>query len=190
MATAPAVAKEKSVNPFATGVAAAMAESSTSIERRPVKHAPGLAYGSRTSPRRDSDTADPGTSSEPVKSPLLTVIGLALPALVVVLAACTGAAAKQTSSRSIGPAAWGELQGAVLKASRSPVSRHRIDGEFYYFLPGPCCDQSNALYDGQGNYVCDPNGGFAGQGDGRCPQLRQKFSRSKGEPVENPFYRP
>ncbi|MCE4557217.1 DUF6970 domain-containing protein [Roseateles cellulosilyticus] len=38
-----------------------------------------------------------------------------------------------------------------------------------YLLQAPCCDQFNRLYDAEGRYICAPTGGFAGSGDGKCP---------------------
>ncbi|MDR7298224.1 hypothetical protein J2X16_003587 [Pelomonas aquatica] len=43
------------------------------------------------------------------------------------------------------------------------------DGRAYYQFTAPCCDIPHPLYDAEGRYVCAPRGGFAGEGDGRCP---------------------
>jgi hypothetical protein len=40
----------------------------------------------------------------------------------------------------------------------------------YYYMNSPCCDMYNFLYDDECQIVCAPSGGFAGDGDGRCPQ--------------------
>ncbi len=44
------------------------------------------------------------------------------------------------------------------------------DGRAYYQFTAPCCDIPHPLYDAEGRYVCAPLGGFAGEGDGRCPE--------------------
>ena len=38
----------------------------------------------------------------------------------------------------------------------------------YYHPPLGCCDMQSVLYDELGNLICSPDGGFTGQGDGRC----------------------
>jgi hypothetical protein len=43
------------------------------------------------------------------------------------------------------------------------------DGRVYYQFTAPCCDFPQRLYDAEGRYVCALSGGFAGEGDGRCP---------------------
>jgi hypothetical protein len=77
-----------------------------------------------------------------------------------------------------------------LEKRSEPLVRHVLQGHVYYFLRSPCCDIPNYLYDEQGNYVCAPNGGFTGEGDGKCPALREALKQSKGEQVPNPFYKP
>ncbi|MGB8357968.1 MAG: hypothetical protein WCD55_05055 [Bacteroidales bacterium] len=42
-------------------------------------------------------------------------------------------------------------------------------GEKYYYIPPYCCDMFSELYDSDCNLICAPDGGFSGQGDGRCP---------------------
>jgi hypothetical protein len=41
----------------------------------------------------------------------------------------------------------------------------------YYVPPLWCCDIPSSLYDAKGNLLCRPDGGFAGYGDGRCPEF-------------------
>jgi len=76
---------------------------------------------------------------------------------------------------------------SISRANR-PVARHVIDGNIYYYLRSPCCDAPNFLYDQNGKYVCAPDGGLSGLGDGRCPNLR--LDHSSGVVVPNPFYKP
>jgi len=44
-----------------------------------------------------------------------------------------------------------------------------------YYLPPQCCDQFSVLYDESGRVIGAPDGGIAGEGDGRCAD----FMRSK-----------
>ena len=87
-------------------------------------------------------------------------------------------------------AMFDSLYREVFSKSNTTIERHLIDGKTYYFSRAPCCDRGGNLYDAAGKYICNPNGGFAGQGDGRCLQLREKFSRSRGEAIPNPFFQP
>jgi len=43
-----------------------------------------------------------------------------------------------------------------------------------YYLPPQCCDQFSALMSSDCAVICSPDGGFAGNGDGRCTD----FSRA------------
>lgn len=45
----------------------------------------------------------------------------------------------------------------------------KVDGNTYYYYTYGCCDQYNNLYDEDCNFVCAPDGGFGGGGDGNCP---------------------
>jgi len=76
-----------------------------------------------------------------------------------------------------------------LKGLNEIVIRHIIYGDVYYYLPSPCCDIYNFLYDSDGNYLCAPDGGITGRGDGTCPRDFD-ISPIDGEEVANPFYEP
>jgi len=69
------------------------------------------------------------------------------------------------------------------------VVRHVINGQVFYYVRSPCCDFHNYLYAADGSYVCAPDGGFTGKGDGRCPP-DISVKHSEGVVVPNPFYRP
>ena len=49
----------------------------------------------------------------------------------------------------------------------------------YYVSPMYCCDIPSTLYDELGGVLCHPDGGFAGVGDGRCPE----FNKAKTDGV-------
>jgi hypothetical protein len=48
------------------------------------------------------------------------------------------------------------------------IWRYRYEGRVVFYVPPSCCDVPSALYDGDGNLVCSPDGGITGGGDGRC----------------------
>lgn len=58
-------------------------------------------------------------------------------------------------------------------SSKSVLAVYRIvaGGETYYYFVADCCDQINELYDTDCNYVCAPDGGITGAGDGNCPGI-------------------
>ena len=63
------------------------------------------------------------------------------------------------------------------KAENPPasVSQCAYNNETVYYVPSPCCDMYNNLYDQDKNKICAPSGGGNGQGDGQC----QDFSYEK-----------
>ncbi len=51
-------------------------------------------------------------------------------------------------------------------------------GSTYYYFTSDCCDQFNLLYDDECNYVCAPDGGWSGAGDGNCPEFPEPVVRT------------
>ncbi len=63
----------------------------------------------------------------------------------------------------------------IAKASAAPptnpptrILRYAYRGQTVYFVPARCCDVPSVLYDADGKRLCEPDGGFVGNGDGRC----------------------
>jgi len=48
------------------------------------------------------------------------------------------------------------------------LSQCSYKGKTVYYYPPVCCDQMSELYDEAGNYLCAPDGGMTGDGDGKC----------------------
>lgn len=46
-------------------------------------------------------------------------------------------------------------------------------GATVYYVPPQCCDQFSALLDASCEPICAPDGGFTGDGDGRCTDFDQ-----------------
>jgi hypothetical protein len=63
----------------------------------------------------------------------------------------------------------------IVKSDFKAIFRYDIDGKTYYGLSSSGKDMLYPLYDAAGSYVCSPSGGFFGQGDGKCPELRKKL---------------
>ncbi|MFT7589767.1 MAG: hypothetical protein ACI959_001987 [Limisphaerales bacterium] len=64
-----------------------------------------------------------------------------------------------------------ELRNEEVRNPPSSITRYTWDGEYFYYVPSECCDAFSSLYDSDCNYICAPDGGFAGVGDGNCPEF-------------------
>ena len=71
----------------------------------------------------------------------------------------------------------------IAKDETIPVGSHVIQlsnkKKKYYSLPVACCDQFVPLFDEEGKLLCHPEGGIAGNGDGKCKGLEKKLQKSK-----------
>jgi hypothetical protein len=59
------------------------------------------------------------------------------------------------------------------------IWRYQFEGRTVYYIPPQCCDMFGSLYDANGTYLCAPDGGITGRGDGRCPNFQSE--RTNGE---------
>ena len=89
-----------------------------------------------------------------------------------------GCASSGTTVRYVGPysARWVKQQIALYEKptseTTSQVTRKlTYAGKPAYLIPSPCCDKFDYLYDARGVILCAPSGGFAGRGDGSCPDV-------------------
>lgn len=59
-----------------------------------------------------------------------------------------------------------------------PASIWRLvyNGAEVFYIPPPCCDRFGQVYSRHGQYLCAPDGGLTGKGDGRCPDFRSESS--------------
>ncbi len=101
------------------------------------------------------------------------VLKLALPILVV-SAGCGGNPAAPDSATA--SPAW--LTTVIRQLETQPVAnppafiaRYQYKGDTVYFVPQRCCDVMSVVYRSDGAVVCRADGGFAGTGDGRCPDF-------------------
>ena len=51
------------------------------------------------------------------------------------------------------------------------LTSYEWNGETYYYFYSQCCDFYNDLFDANCNYICSPDGGIHGGGDGLCPDF-------------------
>jgi hypothetical protein len=60
------------------------------------------------------------------------------------------------------------------------IARYEYKGETVYFVPQRCCDVMSVVYRTDGTVMCKADGGFAGTGDGRCPDF---FAERRNERI-------
>lgn len=53
------------------------------------------------------------------------------------------------------------------------VNEYNYNGKRVFLFSSDCCDFYNTLLDTVCNYICAPNGGLTGKGDGKCPDFDQ-----------------
>lgn len=97
----------------------------------------------------------------------------------LVLEGCSAQPARYVSPY---PVAWIKQQIAAYEMptdqTPSRVTRSVIyAGKRAYLIPSPCCDRFDYLYDSSGAILCAPSGGFAGRGDGSCPDVLVEANR-------------
>ena len=83
-------------------------------------------------------------------------------------------AASGTQRPALPPAVTAVLN----RLMRAPVTnpprslwQTQYKGRTVFLIPAECCDVPAAVLTTQGKVLCEPFGGFSGQGDGRCPDF-------------------
>jgi hypothetical protein len=97
--------------------------------------------------------------------------------LIVVLAACSSGPRRERDAHGSSPypAPWIKQQIASFEHGGAARDGSAVAGKFFaegaplYLIRSPCCDQFDYLYTAEGRVFCAPSGGFAGHGDGKCP---------------------
>jgi hypothetical protein len=96
-----------------------------------------------------------------------------LPCLLAILLTATSACKKLDLEEDV-PACIetkiGDIQQQDTYNPPAEVWRWEVDGQSYYYFTSDCCDQFNMLYNEDCDFVCAPDGGITGNGDGNCPQ--------------------
>ena len=60
------------------------------------------------------------------------------------------------------------------------IASYEYKGDTVYFVPQRCCDVMSVVYRSDGAVLCRADGGFAGKGDGRCPDF---FAERRNERI-------
>jgi hypothetical protein len=104
--------------------------------------------------------------------------------LVFVLSAGCGSNPVEPDSSTASPA-W--LTTLIRQLETQPVAnppafiaRYEYKGDSVYFVPQRCCDVVSVVYRSDGAVICHPDGGFAGNGDGRCADF---FAERRSEHI-------
>jgi len=106
-----------------------------------------------------------------------------VPASFAVAAGASGAFAQALQSTADTPVFVKDVVAKFEAAPRTNpparIVRYRWHGQIVYYVPPRCCDVPGVLYDAQGARLCEPDGGFVGGGDGKCPDFRDKRGDEK-----------
>lgn len=62
-----------------------------------------------------------------------------------------------------------ELKEADIRNPPASVWKVEYQSKSYFYIPPYCCDFMGQLYDDNCKLICHPDGGFTGNGDGKCP---------------------
>ena len=68
------------------------------------------------------------------------------------------------------------------KPKRNPpasIIQYSYKGQTVYYITSDCCDKYNQLLDSNCSLICSPDGGFTGEGDGKCTDFRSKKTNEK-----------
>lgn len=59
------------------------------------------------------------------------------------------------------------------------IYSYQFKGEQVFYLTPRCCDFFGEVYDAQCKFICAPDGGITGTGDGNCPDFFQQVTDGK-----------
>ncbi len=107
-----------------------------------------------------------------------SITHLLLP-LVVAAACATQAPADKEPLPEWLVALTRELESQPVANPPAYLARYDYKGQVVYYLPARCCDISSILYNVAGTIICHPDGGYAGNGDGRCADFLAQRTNEK-----------
>ena len=81
-----------------------------------------------------------------------------------------------TQATPMGNSQWidrliGKYQSEPVGNPPRSIWKYEYESQVVYYVPAQCCDMYSALYDSGGNFLCAPDGGITGKGDGKCPDF-------------------
>jgi hypothetical protein len=103
--------------------------------------------------------------------------------ILVLSAGCGGNPAAADSA--IASPAWlttliQQLETQPVANPPASIARYQYKGDTVYLVPQRCCDVMSVVYRSDGAVMCQADGGFAGTGDGRCPDF---FTERRNERI-------
>jgi len=72
-----------------------------------------------------------------------------------------------------------ELQLQPVGNPPQSIWEYEFEGKTVYYIPAQCCDMFSSLYDADETYICAPDGGIDGRGDGRCPNFHSERTNER-----------
>ncbi|MEK7652954.1 MAG: hypothetical protein AAB358_00500 [Patescibacteria group bacterium] len=93
----------------------------------------------------------------------------AVASLAIFLAGCT----TQLLTKNQSEPTWIKTlidtkKNSPLENPPSTIRKCTYQNKIVYYVSSPCCDQYNYLYDDNNKVICAPDGGFTGNGNGKC----------------------
>jgi Domain of unknown function (DUF6970) len=64
-----------------------------------------------------------------------------------------------------------ELESAPARNPPASIWQYWYKFQTVYYIPPFCCDIKSELFDSDCNLICNPDGGFGGGGDDKCPDF-------------------
>jgi uncharacterized protein DUF6970 len=89
---------------------------------------------------------------------------------------------KKSSTGSIPSCIQAKINELKSKPKYDPpakVIQYEYNGKTVYYITSDCCDQYNMLYEDDCKYICAPDGGITGAGDGKCSDFHTKKTNEK-----------
>lgn len=118
--------------------------------------------------------------SRPSKSGFVAVAALSIAAAIAVGALGVGAAMAY-NKKGNSPVVESILKTVKTNSQVQPerITEYSFRGKIVYLAEMPCCDHFNPLFSESGEPLCSPSGGFAGVGDGKCPEFAAEKTNEK-----------
>ncbi len=72
-----------------------------------------------------------------------------------------------------------EIEAEPVSNPPRSVWQYLYKGEIVYYIPSICCDIPSRLLGADCKLICNPDGGFAGTGDGKCKDFFTTRTKEK-----------
>ena len=96
----------------------------------------------------------------------------------LIVSSCANSEAVQSFGECV-DAKIKEFKEAKVKNPPASIYQYTYKGETVYYIPPYCCDNMGVLINNSCEVVCNPDGGFTGQGDGKCTDFVQERQAEK-----------